>query len=111
MPNFVVLYQYSHLGERFHGLNMMISIGGHFVFIFLMSEPQHLGHCYFLIQHNPLRLGKLSTEISNNCSKGNIIFEVIKLSVKNGGHFDFEFCLTKLKLPAWKDFSSSPYLN
>ena len=65
VPNFVVLYQYSHLGERFHGLNMKISIGGHFVFIFLMSEPQHLGHCYFLIQHNPLRLGKLLTEISN----------------------------------------------
>ena len=44
---FVVLCQYSHIGERVHGLNMMILIGGHFVFRFLMSEPQHLGHCYF----------------------------------------------------------------
>ena len=32
MPNFVVLYQYSHIGERVHVLNMMNSIGGYFVF-------------------------------------------------------------------------------
>ena len=39
------LYQYSHLGERDNGLNMMILFGGHFVSRFLISEPQHLGHC------------------------------------------------------------------
>ena len=68
MPNFVGLYQYSHFGERVHGLKMMISIGGHFVFLFLMSERRHLGHCYFFsIQHHPLRLG---------------LFKIIKLLVK-----------------------------
>ena len=82
MPNLVALYQYSHLGERVHGLNMMISIGGHFVFRFPMSEPQHLGHCYFFqfsITHKPKQLER------------NIIFEIIKSSVRNGGHYDFNF--------------------
>ena len=90
VPNFVGLYQYSHLGKGVHGLNMMISIGGHSVFRFLMPEPQHLGHCYFcLIQHNPLRLENLLTKIPTpKLLKRNIIFEIIKLFVKNGGHID-----------------------
>ena len=44
--------------------------------------------------------------------KRNILFEIIKLSVKNGGHFDFDFLLTELQLSAWENFfSSSPYPN
>ena len=62
MSNFVGLYQNAHLGGRVHGLNIIISISGHFVSRCLKSDSHILVIAIFSIQHNPLRLRELLTK-------------------------------------------------